>query len=178
MQPAPTSISPSQFRIVLSVKADCQSTLRGIDKPLHSFDVRLPLYLRCLNGSLGLFSFIPFAAHLESRALFSTFDSCLQSKCQLHPVDSSFHQSVARSIRWPLQRYNWCNYTRSFSRALSVSPLQSSPCRSLHLLATSAKSQHIDSNEPFSYILNNFEGTKLVTSGHGSFPSSIEDIVR
>jgi len=124
----------SQFRIAFVRQADCQSTLRGIDKPLHSFDVRLPLYLRCLNGSLGLFSFIPFAAHLESRALFSTFDSCLQSKCQLHPVDSSFHQSVARSIRWPLRRYNWCNSTRSFSRALSFSPLQAPPARSLHLL--------------------------------------------
>jgi hypothetical protein len=178
VQPAPTSISPSQFRIVLSVKADCQSTLRGIDKPLHSFDVRLPLYLRCLNGSLGLFSFIPFAAHLESRALFSTFASCLQSKCQLHPVDSSFHQSVARSIRWPLRRYNWCNSTRSFSRALSFFATASSPCPQPPPLAYLRKASTIDSNEPSSSILNNFEGTKLVTSGHGSFPSSIEDIVR
>jgi hypothetical protein len=123
----------SQFRIAFVRQADCQSTLRGIDKPLHSFDVHLPLYLRCLNGSLGLFHSSLSRSPRKSSPV-STFDSCLQLKRQLHPVDSSFDQSVARSIRWPLRRYNWCNSTRSFSRALSFSPLRAPPARSLHLL--------------------------------------------
>jgi hypothetical protein len=55
LQPAPNLHFAFSIPHRLVRQADCQSTLRGIDKPLHSFDVHLPLYLRCLNGSLGLF---------------------------------------------------------------------------------------------------------------------------
>jgi hypothetical protein len=113
--------------------------LRGIAKPLHSFNVHLRLYIRCLNGSLGPLSFHPFRGYLgKPSAVFDFRLLAFQSKGQLHPVDSSFHRSSLAQSDGHYGDIIVIITTRSFSRASSSSPLQA-PLPQPPPLATSAK---------------------------------------
>jgi hypothetical protein len=68
---SPTSISlPIPHRLFR--RTDFPSTLRGIDKLLHSFDVHLRLHLKCSNGPLDLFNPSPSRLPAKSTAVFRT----------------------------------------------------------------------------------------------------------
>lgn len=120
-------------------QADCQSTLRAIDKPLHSFDVHLPLYLRCLNGSLGLF---------QSSLSWPTskIERCFRLSTLAFNRSVSFipwtHRSINPSLAQSDGHYGDIIGVITHVRFHAHCPFRhckAPPCRSLHLLATSAK---------------------------------------
>jgi hypothetical protein len=139
--PQPSFLAQPPFRFSiphrLILQADCQSTLREIDKPLHSFNVHLQLYLRCLNGPLGLFH---SSLSRPPRKSSTVFDFRLLASIE---GSASFHtpRSIDPSLTQSDGHYGdiigIITHTFVFTRIILFATADS-PCHSLHL-ATSAK---------------------------------------